>query len=705
MSIVLRILFSATLTALCAEGVTPVEKVVKLLEDLKTEVEGAGTSEATTYDEFACFCKTTTATKSTAIKGSHDKIDQLSADIGSNVALKETKEADLLERKKKQEELGLELEETTNRCQKEALDFEAKIAELTKAVGSLDKAITALKGSKPAFLQQRDALQQASESLALADVLGFTKHHENVHLPYVMAFLQKRIDPDDPSYKFHSAEIITTLEDMKTDFSTKKGDEESERDAAKTTCDGLKSGLTTQMGTNSGAMDTLKSDIGGLKTTIGTDRSSLITEESTLKDDSLYIHDLTERCEVRARDWDQRSASRADELKALAEALVILKDGRGGKKSVTELDAVNNRSVFLQPALRTEKVTSHVSLASRSDARVVTSVTAHSFLQSHGGVHTSSHELSAEHAAEILRQAGNRLKSKMLSSASAKIMADPFGKVKQLIQNLIERLLQEAAQEATKKGFCDTEVGKAKNNRDARAADITALTAAIHELEARKGELNESITELNDTIPELYSTLNDTRVQRAADKADNLETTKLSKEGVKAVAEAITVLQVYYKKAKSAKVLLQASPVDDDTTGPGFSGAYRGGQDKAGGIIGLLQVIKSDFDRTGRHTTQAEKEAQAEFVKFERTSKVDIAAKEQTLQLDTQELEAVGNKIDRKMGDLTTAQTLLDDALRSIEDLKPMCIDTSMTYSERTAKRDEEIAALNTALTALTPTL
>ena len=37
----------------------------------------------------------------------------------------------------------------------------------------------------------------------------------------------------------------------------------------------------------------------------------------------------------------------------------------------------------------------------------------------------------------------------------------------------------------------------------------------------------------------------------------------------------------------------KASPVDEDTSGPGFKGNYGGNQNASKGIIGMLEVIHS----------------------------------------------------------------------------------------------------------------
>merc|ERR1719387_1317229 len=69
---------------------------------------------------------------------------------------------------------------------------------------------------------------------------------------------------------------------------------------------------------------------------------------------------------------------------------------------------------------------------------------------------------------DMLKRSSVELKSPTLAMLASKVAADPFVKIKKLIQELIERLLQEAADEANHKGWCDKETGKAKQSRDTK---------------------------------------------------------------------------------------------------------------------------------------------------------------------------------------------------------------------------------------------
>merc|ERR550537_2161253 len=98
--------------------------------------------------------------------------------------------------------------------------------------------------------------------------------------------------------------------------------------------------------------------------------------------------------------------------------------------------------------------------------------------------------------------------------------------------------------------------------------------------------------------------LKETTADRAEEKAVNAKTLKTAKDGLDAVNEALLTLRVFYKQAAKAS-FIQASPVDEDTSGAGFSGSYSGNQSGSKAVLSLLETIESDFQRTIKTTEAA----------------------------------------------------------------------------------------------------
>jgi len=665
-------------------NVSPVEKVIELLEDLKSEVVAEGTSEATTYDAFACFCKTTTEEKSTSVTGGQDNIESLSADIAAKTATREEKIDEVQTRKKKQEELAMTLKETQVRLAKERAEYEVTNADLSKAISSLDNAIAAMDKSKPSSFLAVNA--DVKKSLELAQVLNLVKTPK---ARMVAAFLQTKVDPDDPDYKYHSQEIVDVMQDLNKDFNSESKQVNEEWSKTESAENALILDLDGQMSANSDSIVTLKRDVSTLASEIAEAREDLVGAEVLMKDDQLYLKDLTQRCEQRAGAYDQRSAMRADEIKALTQALTLLTD------RVKGADESANERAFIQEKSPVVAIAGSKSLSFLQTARGEVKN-----LLGRATEQTVSVEVRKDNALATLRAEGKRLSSTTLLSLALKVQGDPFVKVKQLIQSLIERLLAESTGEATKKGFCDTELSKAEKNRNHRWADVQRLSAELASLESKQDSLEEELSELSENLADLTVTLKDATSLRGESKEENLATLKDAKEGLSAISEALLVLKVFYKQAAKAEVLLQASPVDENDPGA-ESGAYKGSQQKSNAIFGLLEVIKSDFERTIKNTSAQEQKEAAEFVQFDRTSKADIGGKETKTELDEQDLATTKTTIREKTKDMRTNMDLLDKALHEINDLKPMCIDSGMTFEERVQKREEEIAALKTALCQL----
>jgi len=674
--------FSFLVAASHGAEVSPVEKVIKLLGDMKSELQSEGATEAGTYNTFACFCKDTTVQKSGSVTTGQDTIDAESADISADTATREEKIEEVQTRKKKQEELATTLEETKVRLAKESAEYEVTAADLSKAISSLEDAISAMRTSKPVlFLSIRDDVKK---SLELAKVLNLVKTPK---MTAVAAFLQTNVDPTDPDYKYHSQGIIDVMTDLLSDFKAEKSQLDEEWGKTETAENDLISDLESQMGENANTISTLKGDVEGLGTKIAQHRENLVMAEAIMKDDQLYLKDLTERCEQRAGAYDQRSVMRADEIKALSEALQILDE------RVKVADESANVRAFVQeaPKLPMQKLVPSFLQTARNGVK--------NLLERARG-QTLSIEVRREKVLALFRDEGKRLSSTVLISLAMKVNDDPFIKVKELIQKLIERLIKESTSEATKKGYCDTELGMAEKTRNHRWEDVQRLSAELASLEAKQDALEEELVELSEALKQLNTGLTTATQERADNKIENLRVLKEAKEGLAAVSEALLVLKVFYKQSAKAKVLLQASPVDEEDPGA-ESGAYKGAQQKATAVLGLLEVIISDFERTIKDTSADEASAAAEFVEFDRTSKADIGGKETKTELDQQDLLTTKTTITEKMKDMQSNMDLVDLALKELDGLKSLCIDTGMSYAERVAKRESEISALQKALCIL----
>merc|ERR1719272_1903102 len=308
-------------------------------------------------------------------------------------------------------------------------------------------------------------------------------------------------------------------------------------------------------------------------------------------------------------------------------------------------------------------------------------------------------------ALEFVASEGRRLGSTLLLSTAFKLGPDPFKKVKQLLQSLVERLLQEMADEAGHKGFCDTELGKAKSQRDFKHQDSVDLSAKLEELEVKKAELEELIVTLTGDLKDLNEALEKATKLRGEEKEENSESVKSAAEGAEAVKEAIGILKDFYAGAAKALLQVGASPIDEAGEAPGAppGGSYKGKGKQAEGIIGMLEVILSDFERAVKKTSDAESESHRVFVLFDRQSKGSISAKETGKAQAEADLKETDIGIHEGMASLGETQKLLGDALKAIEELKPACIDTGMSYAERVAAREKEIEALKKALCMLDP--
>merc|ERR1719236_244960 len=64
-------------------------------------------------------------------------------------------------------------------------------------------------------------------------------------------------------------------------------------------------------------------------------QGDLTETNAVLNDDRVYLKDLTAKCELKAKEWDQRSQMRADELAAITQALAVIESTVAAKAGAT----------------------------------------------------------------------------------------------------------------------------------------------------------------------------------------------------------------------------------------------------------------------------------------------------------------------------------------------------------------------------------
>jgi len=676
-------------SAVIAESVTPAEKVVNLLEDLKTTSEEELKKETKLFTTFLTFAEGKLVEKQAAIDTDNQNIETANADIdGAKAGIKKAQTA-FAKAKAKEIKKSQALSDKTEQWEATKAELEKTLTDLTKAVSSLEKAIEHLTTAKETnFLSLKETIRP---NLKLADALGIATHS--------VSLLQ-----GPGAYEYHSNDIIGILSTLNKEFSDKKTEVEHEKASGQEAFTEFKEAAETAI---SAAQDTQETEKGNEETqtqALGKAEQDLQNATIDLKNDSQYHKDLDERYKLKSAQWAQRKQGREDEIAALEGALTQLATASGKEVERTE------KKDFLQEPETTE---TKLDAPKEMDVKKEKPVT--SFLQARRVLTsiTADEEKPVFHvkAAALLLAQGKALKSATLESLSHQ-MTGSFDKVKKLIQELIERLLSEGSNEADHQGKCATDRKEAEMNRLHRSEDIERTNADLASLTAFRDELEQTISTLSDEIDELEKTLSKEAKMRSEDKEANLEAIKDAKEGLDALKAATQILTEYYKGvhgvggADTARVLVQTSPVEEEEEWKGvggIKGAYKGSQGAAGNIFGLLEVIRTDFEREIRTTQTDEKETQAEYVIQTRDNNASLTTKKTQKANADKDLKVTKSQIEIGFNDLRSASERQGEAIKILDLLWKRCVAVEMTWEERKAKIEKEIEALKKAVKALEP--
>jgi len=651
--------------------VTPIAKVIQLLDDMVSKGTAEKEAEAVRQAAFDTWCSGQTRVKNEEIATGTSSMEMLNADIG-----KATSHIRQLS------DRIYELEEDVSRWEKdqksasdvrgkEKADYMATSADYQESLDALDQAITVLKKQNYNRPQAEDALLQVQK---LGRVPVASKKA-------LSAFLQQsqpdglsydNSDSEAKAYGFQSGGVVDMLEKLKDQFSTQKYDLDKDEMTAEHAYQGILQQLTDNVENAKHEISKKESTRAATQEGKAEAEGSLAQTTADRAEDQKYLGDMTALCQTKQADFASRQKLRADELEAIQKAIEIMSS-----------DSVSGAGDKHLPALvQLKKGAALVQLRN-------------------GNVNNNEQSPMQARIAAFLADRAQMYNSKSLEMISQRVASDPFVKVKKMIKDMISKLMTEGTEETEHKGFCDTELTTNKQTRDAKTEDIAALQLTKEDLIATISQLAQDIADLAQGVKEIDAAMAKATEDRTASKAKNEATVADAKAAQVAVTQAMAVLKDFYAKSAQATAFAQQPAMDAPET---FDKPYTGLLPEGGSVTDFLEVILTDFARLESDTATSEATEADEYKTFSFESEKDKALKlneKGHKESSTTDKESALHSTEEE---LKMTQEQLDKAVGYYEKLKPTCVDSGITYEERVKRREEEIQSLQEALKILTGT-
>jgi hypothetical protein len=646
-----------------AAGVGPIQKVLTLLDDLKSKVNAEGEVEGEQFAKYSKWCEDENVERNHSIETGTNKagdlnaeIEDLTAQIGSlgeqiaslNAALTQN-EGDL----KKANQIR----------DAEHAEFKQADKDLVDTVDTLVRASSIIRrgagsdGSAGTAAKLQAALSQVAATLSTVMDAAVVSTHDKRRL----SALLEASSEDGPSgaptaaaYESHSNGIIDLLAELKVKAEQELSDLRKDEMERKHNFEMLAQSLTDQINTQSRDQKNSVTSKASKEEALGVAQGDLADTNKNLSADKKYVSDLNQMCAAKSSEWDARKQSRAEELTALNKAIEILSGDKFTAAAGRRLPSLLQVQARRAP----------------TDAR--------------------------QQVAALLQSAAKNANDVELAQLAMRLRVgdDPFGKVRGLITNMINKLQTEAAEEQDHNAWCVEEKAESTKKREEFTNKVEDQTTRINKATAGVNTLKEEIATLSGEVAAADKAMAEATQIRNDEHSEFNAAIADYEQGQESITAAISVLQDHYA---ANPALLQAPTF----AGPVFAGSYEKKVDGATGIIGILEVAASDFARMEAEARASENADSKAFTKMKNENDVTRATKTTSIKSKSAEVTRVNNLINDLKNDRTSSQSELDAVMAYLDKLKASCEFKPMSFEERAARRQQEIASLKNAVEIL----
>jgi len=687
--LVVAALFTSAHSAV--DDTNPVSRVVKLLSEMKAQVEKEASDDKEIYDEMACWCKTNNREKTIAIETAQKMIGDLTAQIEEYTARKATLANEI-------EALGDEnaantdaLAQATAMREKEAAEYADEEANAKQASAALKQAIEVLSKvqlsqmpPKPEVLLQLKGIdkvvKKATQLFKFKDVmqedlwnllseLGGSSHGSFRTITGALQEEPEAIEGGGAaagakSYNSRSGQILGMLETMKHEFDTDLAASEKEELQSQIAFQSLRAAKEAQIAAANGAIEEKSRELADTGAKLAQAKQDLEDTQNALSADQKFLIDLEKRCKIADEEYEARAKTRDEEIIAIGETIKIL-------TSDESRDLFSKTMSFVQVGL----------------------------VQRHGQIQGQEASDKHRHAAagKILALA-KRQHNWMLAGLAVSVQLDAFTKVKEIMDKMVVDLKKQQAEETTKHDNCKTDIDTNEDENLSKKHEIEDLESTISDLEGTLATLKEGLDSAKQQVADSHVSLKRSGEDR---KAENLEFQQVvadQRATVQILNKALARLKMFYAK-KEALLQLNRKRQEPGAAAPppppsGKSYEKSGG---AGGVMQMIAVIITDAEKAATEAITAENDSQQAYA--EMVANTNSALEALSTEINEKTIAEAEARASREVAqkDLMAAQAEKTGLEETGVALHKGCDYLVKNFKVRQSARQEEIEAIQEA--------
>merc|ERR1719281_700365 len=396
-------------------------------------------------------------------------------------------------------------------------DSETNIGMMAKAIPALEKGMGGA------------ALLQMPGGNRLMKIVENNGNMDEQNRRDVMAFFQQGGD-----YAPASGQIVGILKGMKDDMEAELKEAIADEEKAIAGFADLKASKEKEIEMATEAIETKTQRSGEVAVSAVQTKDSLEDTEGELADTEKLLTQLATECKTKEGEFAEKSKVRAEEVKAISEAISILNDDDALDvfKKARPSSLVQEQLGFLQ------KSNSPASKAKKAQALLV----------------ASAKKVNSPQLNLLLYTLNSQLKM------SSKGKARGLESVIKMIDDMVVLLGKDQSDDDKSKTFCEDELEKTTDEQTAATEKKAQVEAQIAEATDAVSELAESIATLEQDIKDLDKAVAQATEQRKEEHEDFTESQQLNEAAMQLIEKAKNRLQKFYNPT-----LYKAPPKTENT--------------------------------------------------------------------------------------------------------------------------------------------